>query len=83
MSITLPPAYATADTITLSNINISPFEWNDFNQTEFVNGFPNWKKIEEMRKEYPALDIALKKFQEVYTMVEDDWQAHKGQKYVR
>ena len=49
---------------------------------EFVNAFPNWDKVEKMRKEYPALDIALKKFQEVYTMVEDDWQAQKGQKYV-
>lgn len=48
---------------------------------EFVNAFPDWDKVEEMRKEYPALDIALKKFQEIYTMVEDDWRAQQGQKY--
>ena len=48
---------------------------------EFVDTFPTWDKVEKMCKEYPGLDIALKKFQEVYKMVEDDWQAKQGQKY--
>lgn len=58
----------------LSNITITV-------PTEFVNTFPNWDKIEKMRKEYPGLDIAMKKFEEVYKMVEDDWQAQQGNKY--
>lgn len=48
---------------------------------EFVNTFPDWDKIEKMRKEYPGLDIAMKKFEEVYKMVEDDWEAQQGNKY--
>lgn len=73
--------FNSSDTITLSGINSTSFNWDDFNQTEFVNCFPNWGEVERMRKEYPALDIALKKFQEVYKMVEDDWDAKHGRKY--
>ena len=65
--------------IDIGNINISDEYYRI--PTEFVNTFPDWEKINKMRSEYPALDIALKKFQEVYTMVEDDWQAQQGQKY--
>ena len=68
----------TGDTISFPD-SINTIE--SYFPKEFINSFPNWDKIEEMRKEYPALDIAMKKFEEVYKMVEDDWQAQKGQKY--
>lgn len=46
---------------------------------EFVNGFPDWNRVEQMCKLYPGLEIALKKFREVYTMVKDDYDALKNQ----
>lgn len=71
----------TRDTISFPS-NFDNISIGSYFPQEFVNSFPDWDKIEEMRKEYPALDIAMKKFEEVYKMVEDDWQAQKGQKYV-
>lgn len=50
-------------------------------EVEWEDKFPDFDRVQDMRKEYPGLDIALKKFQEVYKMVEDDYLAQKGQKY--
>ena len=72
--------YLSTDTITLSNIDLTGINWTAETK-EFVDCFPNWSKISEMRNQYPALDIAMKKFEEVYKMVEDDWQAQQGNKY--
>ena len=79
-SVTLPASYIGADTISLSNIDLTNISWT-LETKEFVDSFPNWSKVAEMREEYPALDIAMKKFEEVYKMVEDDWEAQKGNKY--
>lgn len=81
-SITLPTGYINSvDTITVSNIDLtSRINWN-IESTEFVNCFPDWSKVAEMRAQYPGLDIAMKKFEEVYKMVEDDWEAQQGRKY--
>ena len=70
----------TVSNVTLSNIDINPsiFTWKT---EEFVDCFPDFDKVNEMCNQYPALDIALKKFKEVYKMVEDDYNAQKGGKY--
>lgn len=77
--------YSSGQTITVSGIDLSGIDsiatWAA-ESTEFVNCFPDWSKVEEMRGKYPALEIAFKKFQEVYKMVEDDYDAQKGGKYV-
>lgn len=52
-----------------SGINISdwkiPIEW--------VNGFPEWDRIEKMCKLYPGLQIAFEKFKTTYKLVQDEY----------
>ena len=57
------------DTITISNLN--DFNW--MAPTEWVNGFPDWGRIEKMCNEYPALKIAFEKFKTTYKLVQDDY----------
>lgn len=64
------------DTITLNNIQ-TEFNWGEI--TEFVNGFPDWHRIEDMCKKYPGLEIALRNFQTVYTLVKDDYDNPKDE----
>lgn len=70
----------TVGNVALGSIDINPsiFTWKN---EEFVDCFPDFDKVNEMCNQYPALDIALKKFKEVYKMVEDDYNAQKGGKY--
>lgn len=91
MSVTIPDVITcdtvyNSDTFTVTTSNtvdvvtIDPmiFTWK---YKEFVDCFPEFEKIKEMCDQYPALDIALKKFEEIYKMVEDDYTAQKGKKY--
>jgi hypothetical protein len=60
---------STANTI--SGINI-----DDFNITipeEWINCFPDFKRIEKMCKEYPGLKIAYEKFVTTYKLVADHY----------
>jgi hypothetical protein len=75
-TITLTGVYSIGtDTISFPDLSTVTFP------VEWENKFPDFDRVQDMRKEYPGLDIALKKFQEVYKMVEDDYLAQKGQKY--
>jgi len=40
---------------------------------EWEHQFPAFHKVEEMCKEYPALEKAYENFKTIYTMVEQDW----------
>ncbi len=40
---------------------------------EFDGRFPDYEKVLDMCKEYPGLEIAYKKFKEVYKMVKEDY----------
>jgi hypothetical protein len=40
---------------------------------EWVGTFPDWDKVEDMCKKYPALEIALRNFKTVYQLVKDDY----------
>ena len=58
----------TSDTITLNNYE---FNWSD--SEEFVDSFPVWERVQDMCKKYPGLEIALRNFRTVYTLVKDDY----------
>jgi len=58
-----------SDTITLnSDYQIS---WGD--SVEFVDSFPDWQRVQDMCKQYPGLEIALRNLQTIYTLVKDDY----------
>lgn len=40
---------------------------------EWQHEFPAFHRVEEMRKEYPALERAYENFKTIYTLVEQDW----------
>ncbi len=56
------------DTITIDNSSFTfhmPKEW--------VDCFPVWSRVQDMCKQYPGLEIALRNFQTVYDLVKDDY----------
>jgi len=59
----------TSDTITLNTDY--QFSWGD--AQEFVDAFPDWQRVQDMCKKYPGLEIALRNFRTVYTLVKDDY----------
>jgi len=65
----------TSDTITLnSEYN---FNWGD--AQEWIDSFPDWQRVQDMCKKYPGLEIALRNFQTVYTLVKDDYDNPKDE----
>ena len=73
--------YTTGGTITLPSIttaqissltiDTSAFKINI--PEEWVVTFPNWNRVEDMCKKYPALEIAFRNFKTVYQLVKDDY----------
>ena len=66
--------------ITISNIEtiyLSSIEsfttFTDFYKEEFDGRFPDYDRVMVMCKEYPGLEIAYRKFKEVYKMVKEDF----------
>jgi len=53
------------------------FNWGD---TEWVNAFPQWARIQEMCEQYPGLKIAFEKFKTTYKLVKDDYDNPKDKK---
>jgi hypothetical protein len=47
---------------------------------EFVNTFPDWRRIEKMCKEYPGLKIAFEKFKTTYLLVKDHYDTPEDQR---
>ena len=77
-TITLSPTIATSFNIgsispVISTVSIdnSQFSWNL--PEEWVGAFPEWDRVEDMCKKYPALEIALRNFKTVYQLVKDDY----------
>lgn len=52
--------------LTINNISV----WGN---TEWVDSFPSWSRVEEMCKEYPGLKIAFDRFKNTYNLVKDDF----------
>lgn len=66
--------------VTLSNIesiDLSHIEsftsFTNLYKEEFDGRWPEYERVMDMCKEYPGLDIAYKKFKEVYKMVKEDY----------
>ncbi len=66
---------STGDTITL-NTDYN-FNWGD--AQEWVDSFPDWQRVQDMCKKYPGLEIALRNFQTIYTLVKDDYDNPKDE----
>jgi hypothetical protein len=64
------------DTITLD----SNYDFNWGAAQEWVDSFPDWQRVQDMCKKYPGLDIALRNFQTIYTLVKDDYDNPKDEK---
>lgn len=47
---------------------------------EWEHEFPAFHKVEEMCKEYPALEKAYENFKTVYTMVKQDWEGKQKER---
>ena len=93
-TITLPdmtttvPYISTTDTITITGavgssytlndtVTFDNFNWGD--AEEWVDAFPDWRRVQDMCKKYPGLEIALRNFQTVYTLVKDDYDNPKDE----
>lgn len=64
------------DTISTGYINniqgiLFPQEW--------IDTFPDWHKVQDMCKQYPSLEIAMRNLKTVYDLVKDDYDAQKNQ----
>jgi len=76
-TITMSPSISTysigtiSPTISTVSIDSSQFTWNM--PVEWVGAFPDWDRVEDMCKKYPALEIALRNFKTVYQLVKDDY----------
>jgi hypothetical protein len=68
-------SYSINDTITLN----SEYQFNWGEAEEWVDAFPDWQRIQDMCKKYPGLEIALRNFQTVYTLVKDDYDNPKDE----
>jgi hypothetical protein len=68
-TITLGPII-TIDSLT------SGYEYKDIvfaTSIEWNNCFPDWDRVQDMCKQYPSLEIALRNFQTIYKLVKDDY----------
>ena len=73
-TISNPVSYTIGNlspTISTISIDNSQFTWNM--PVEWVGTFPDWDRVEDMCKKYPALEIALRNFKTVYQLVKDDY----------
>lgn len=75
-TITLSGSGYAGDTITINN----NYDFNWGSAEEWVDSFPDWQRIQDMCAKYPGLEIALRNFQTVYTLVKDDYDNPKDEK---
>ena len=68
-------SYSINDTITLNQ----EYQFNWGEAEEWVDAFPDWQRVQDMCKKYPGLEIALRNFQTVYTLVKDDYDNPKDE----
>ena len=89
LTTTSIPALTSADIITLTgtsygSFNTSNIETNSFTGSwtieEFDGRFPDYSKVIDMCKQYPGLEIAYRKFKEIYKMVKEDYDGKEREK---
>jgi len=75
---TILPSSITLNTSSISaisSIDISTLlntSWS-LNQVEWIDAWPDFNKVKNMRDKYPALDKAMDKVVSIYNMVKDDY----------
>ena len=67
--------YTTASTTYTTSFDSSSI-WGE----EWVNGFPNWDRVQRMCEEYPGLKIAFEKFKTTYKLVKDHYDTPEDQR---
>jgi hypothetical protein len=67
-----PVTIGQIETVDLSGIE-SFTSFTNLYKEEFDGRFPDYERVMEMCKEYPGLEIAYRKFKEVYKMVKEDY----------
>ena len=75
-------AAGSVSSIDIGNITITDGYSNIFaptETTEWVDSFPDWYRIQDMCKKYPGMEIALRNFRTIYTLVKDDYDNAKDQ----
>ena len=75
-SATVPAFTYTTSTTTASSFCINPPDFGNisvWSNTEWVDSFPSWARVEKMCKEYPGLKVAFEKFKNTYNLVKDDY----------
>lgn len=70
------------ETIDLSHIE-SFDTFTGFYKDEFDGRFPDYERVQDMCKEYPGLEIAYRKFKEVYKMVKEDYDGKERERRER
>lgn len=65
--------YTIGSGITSNNITIDTSTFNWVLPEEWKDDFPKWGRVQEMCKQYPALEIALRNFRTIYELVKDDY----------
>jgi hypothetical protein len=73
-TVSIPTTY----TISTGGDGFNDIHWGQ--QEEWVNSFPDWQRVENMCKKYPGLEVALRNFRTVYTLVKDDYDNPKVKK---
>ena len=75
--ITITTGGASTYTIgSISSIDTMSIDSSSFTfnlPEEWVDAFPDWRRVEDMCKKYPGLEIAFRNFQTVYQLVKDDY----------
>jgi hypothetical protein len=95
LTTTSIPALTSADIITLTGtsygtLNTSNIETIDIGsftnsssywvKEDFDGRFPDYERVQKMCKDYPGLEIAYRKFKEVYKMVKEDYDGKEREK---
>ncbi len=84
-SVTIPTSYSYASGSGIGTISITDLTSEyavSWGNTEWVDCFPEWSRIEKMCEEYPGLKIAFEKFKTTYHLVKDDYDTPKDQRKV-
>ena len=79
-TITITSGGTSTYTINTDTISTDGYVFNWGASEEWIDSFPDWERVNAMCKQYPGLEIALKNFQTIYTLVKDDYDNPKDKK---
>jgi hypothetical protein len=62
---------------TISGLSAATFQWKN---SEFIDTFPDYDRVQKMCEQYPGLKIAYEKFVTTYKLVKDDYDTPEDQR---